>query len=198
MARNETMSLFIDEVIRFGVLAALTGTVILAPNALTALDKPLATLAKRLGKRDDELRRSRELKRVISYMKTQGYLVGDYEHGLTITPKAKKRLQKRESEVRVATPQEVWDKNWRIILYDIPNTHASARQEIRLKLRRYGCFHLQRSVLITPFPCFEDIAALAQACHVENYLSYFETSHLANDTALIKRFAQKYPATRFY
>ena len=197
MARNETMSLFIDDVIRFGVLAAVAGTVVLAPNALLALEKPLEKLTKHLNKRDDELTRNRELRRVVSYMKSQGFLVGDFEHGLEITEKARKRLQKREAKIRTVRPQDVWDKNWRVIIYDIPNTHAAARQEIRRKLRRYGCFHLQRSVLITPFPCFDDIAALAQACKVEKYLSYFETSHLAHDKPLIKRFAQKYPDTRF-
>ena len=197
MARNETMSLFIDDVIRFGALTATTGAVLLAPNIMAALDKPLRKLAKRLDARDDELWRARELKRVISYMKSQGYLAGDYEHGLAVTTKAKKRLEKRETEHRMAKPQQVWDKVWRIVIYDIPNEHAAARHEIRRKLRGYGCFHLQRSVLITPFPCFDDIAAMALTCHVTPYISYFETSKLANDAVLIKRFAQKYPETRF-
>ena len=66
MARNETMSLFIDDVIRFGALTATTGAVLLAPNIMVALDKPLRKLAERLDARDDELWRARELKRVIA------------------------------------------------------------------------------------------------------------------------------------
>lgn len=198
MARNETTSLIIDEIIRYGVGAAAISTAFVLPNILIALEKPLSKLFDGLDVRDAKLRQERELKRMIRYMKSQGYLVGDYEHGLTLSTKAKRRLARREIETLQAKPLEVWDKTWRIIIYDIPNTKTSARFELKRRLRNYGCFHLQRSVLVTPFPCFEDIATLATQCQVEAYVTYFESTKLANDKPLIKRFAARYPHTNFY
>ncbi len=197
MARSETTSLFIDDVIRLGAAATLFGAVLLGPNMLIALEKPLEKLCRHLDQKDQALVRARELKRIISYMKAQGYLVGEYEHGLQLTDKARKRLLRRDSEQLRAKPQKVWDRVWRIVIYDIPNTQAAQRQAIRLRLRQYGCFHLQRSVLITPFPCFDDLTTLAAQYNVEEYLTFFETSNLANDTVLVKRFAKKYPETSF-
>ncbi len=197
MARNETTSMVIDDIIRFGAMAATVGAMMLAPNILIALEKPLDKLFSHLDTKDKQLAKERELKRVIRYMKDRGYLAGEYEHGLQLTEKARKRLICRQTEHMSAKPVARWDKTWRIIVYDIPNTRAAARQAICRKLRQYGCFHLQRSVLITPFPCFEDVTCMAAQCDVEKYVTYFETGFLANDRVLIKRFAKKYPETAF-
>lgn len=44
MARNETTSMVIDDIIRFGAMAATVGAMMLAPNILIALEKPLDKL----------------------------------------------------------------------------------------------------------------------------------------------------------
>jgi hypothetical protein len=196
MARSETTSLFIDDVIRFGVVAATTGAVILAPSIMIALDKPLSKLLTHLNRRDDELSRQREVKRVISYMKSQGYLAGDYEHGLQVTAKAKKRLASREAAL-TAQPPAVWDKKWRIIMYDIPNTHTSARHEIRRKLRAYGCFHLQRSVLITPFACFDDVAHLRPYLRRRKIRHVFRNQHARQRQTVAATFCTKISRNAF-
>lgn len=197
MAKNEVTSILIDEIIRYGSLSLAAGALIFAPNVMIALDKPLRRLYAKLDKHDAELRTAQEAKRLVRYMKSQGYMTGNYEHGLQLTKKARDRLVQREKEQLMVTPQHIWDKRWRIIIYDIPNEKSAARQELHYRLRRYGCFHLQRSVLITPFPCFDDIALLASEMNVETFITYFETDMLANDTPLIARFAAKYPSTTF-
>ncbi len=197
MARNETTSIVIDEIIRLVAMSATLGATLLAPNILLGLEKPLNRLFTHLDVRDRELAKQREVKRIIRYMKSQGYLAGDYEHGLKLTKKAQQRIAQRDIDTLQTTVPEKWDNIWRIVVYDIPNSFTENRREIQRRLRFYGCFQLQRSVLITPFPCFEDIATLAARCNVEQYLTYFETTKLANDRPLIARFAKKYPKTRF-
>lgn len=182
----------VDEIIRYGTLGLTVGAALLAPNIMIALDKPL----KRLYRHLDNNERERELRRIMYYMKERGYLVGKYEHGLQLTDKARARLLKSDSELS-ATPQQVWDGWWRVIIYDIPEEHKSARQMLQTKLRDYGCYILQRSVYVTPFPCLEDINTMAARCEVDEFVTYFEAKNLANDKAMLRLFKKKYPTTIF-
>lgn len=193
MAQRSITSKLVDEVIRFAAYGgALTATLV-APNIVQALDKPLRTLDKKLDDRD----KLRETQRVVRYMKHQGLLAGSYEHGLQLTDKARERLAHIELRDLSVQPQQIWDKRWRIIIYDIPEEHKSARNALGSNLLSYGCFQLQKSTWITPFPCREDITALCASYDVDQYVTYFEAIHLDNASVLIRRFKKKYPDTRF-
>ena len=193
MSRNPTTSKIIDEILLFGVTGTALAGGLLAPNLLIALDKPLRKFWKHLDQREKE----RELQRVIYGMKAHGYLAGEYEHGLQLTQKAKDRLLQIEFDSLAVEPQSVWDKQWRIVIYDIPEARKAARNALTEKLRIYGCFQLQKSTWITPFPCRKDIAAIAANYDVDSYVTYFEATNLDNAAPLIKRFQKKYPHTKF-
>ncbi len=100
-------------------------------------------------------------------MKNRGYLAGDYEHGLQITDKARRRLSRVRLSDIIIQPQKVWDKTWRIVIYDIPEEHASARRNLTRQLRCMGCFQLQRSTWITPFPCRSEVEAIRAQYHIK-------------------------------
>lgn len=183
----------IDEIIRFGTTVGVVAVGMALPNLLLALDKPLKKLNKTLNERE----REREARRIIYYMKERGYLVGDYDHGLQITDKARKRYAKSQEEKLLIKPQDVWDHHWRIIIYDIPETHAGARHAFLRELRQYGCVLLQRSVMITAFPCLEDIETIASQLRIDQYVTFFEAQNLANEKLLIERFKKQFPNTKF-
>ncbi|QQS19122.1 hypothetical protein IPL68_03730 [Candidatus Saccharibacteria bacterium] len=145
--RRDTTAHIIDELIRIGSFGALVSAGLLAPGVLIGLRKPFGALYSKL----DEREREREIRRIIYYMKSRGYLAGDYEHGLQITEKARRRLTRVRLSDVIIRPQEVWDKTWRVIIYDIPEEHAAARRNLTRQLRHMGCFQLQRSTWITPF-----------------------------------------------
>jgi DNA-binding transcriptional regulator PaaX len=193
MSRNPTTSKIIDEILLFSVTGAAMAGSLLIPNLLIGLDKPLMKFWKHMDKRQKE----HELQQIIYGMKSRGYLVGEYEHGLQLTEKARHRLQKIGFEALQATPHKRWDKLWRIVIYDIPEEHKAARNALTQKLRNYGCFQLQKSTWITPFPCREDIATITAHFGVDTYVTYFEAIHLDNAAPLIRRFRKKYPDTRF-
>lgn len=164
----------------------------IAPNIMIGLKKPLDSLFQHLDKQE----REREIRRTLYYMKERGYLAGEYEHGLQLTDKARERLARIDAKL-IATPQDVWDGWWRIIIYDIPNELQSARHALQNELRRYGCYILQRSVYITPFPCIDDIQTLAARCGADKYVTHFEAKNLPNAAAMIRLFKKKYPNTKF-
>lgn len=193
MSRNAVTSKVVDEVIRFGALGGMIGSVIIAPGMARALDKPLQKLWRNLDARE----RERRLRKVIYKMKENGYLAGQYEHGLRITQKAKDRLAKVELDKLAAKPQARWDKKWRIIIYDIPEEHKQARNALAARLRMYGCSQLQKSTWITPFPCRNDIEAITSQYGINQFISYFEAINLENAAPLLRRFRKKYPNTSF-
>jgi len=190
MGKNVRTTRLVDEVIRYAALSGMLTAVILAPNAVKALDKPLRALDKKL----DTRQREREAQRIVRYMKQKGYLSGDYEHGLQLTTKAKKRLKQIElQEIQIHMPEK-WDKIWRIVVYDIPEIKRYARHQLSTGLRRLGCHQLQRSTWVTPFPCRDEISAVAAHFAVDTFISYFEVIKLDNEEVLVKRFKEKYPA----
>ena len=187
----------IDEIIRYGAFGALITAAFVAPNILQVLGKPFGKLVDMLDQRDYERQVKREAQRVIRYMKQRGYLAGDYEHGLQLTEKARQRLAKIAFRDMHVTPTQVWDRRWRIILYDVPEDQKSARDALGSTLRRFGCFQLQKSVWITPFSCREEITQIAAHHHVDTYVTYFEAINLDNEKVLLKRFRKRYPGTQF-
>ena len=84
---------------------------------------------------------------------------------------------------------KVWDKKWRIALYDVPTGERLKRDAIRAALQRIGFFQLQKSVWVYPFDCGKEIHFL---------ISFFEltpkefrlvtTGSIGDDALLRKRF----------
>lgn len=193
MKNEDRTAKIVDEILRYGVTAVALTAGLFIPNLMIGLRKSLGKLLKGLDDREKE----RELRRIVINMKAQGYLAGEYEHGLQLTEKAKKRLAKNYVNNLRAKPHTVWDRKWRIIIYDIPETHQIARQALVVKLHKYGCFQLQKSTWITPFPCRDDIESITLYYDVDKYVTYFEAINLDNPKPLISRFQNKYPGTKF-
>src|SRR5688572_28306609 len=108
--RNES-SAVIDGLIKLAIAGTMTMTAIMAPNALQLFDKPVRRYLKKL---DGQARR-REFKRLLVYMHRQGLVKSGYEHGLEITDKARKRLEKSDLDgLHIEAPKS-WDKRWRMI-----------------------------------------------------------------------------------
>ncbi|MGB4967746.1 MAG: hypothetical protein WBO35_06120 [Candidatus Saccharimonadales bacterium] len=193
MSDREITSKIVDEVLRYGVGGAVLATGIFLPGAIVGLEKPLKKMLAHL----DDRERARELRRVIYYMKDKGYLAGEYEHGLQLTEKAKKRIS-RLSDDEGIQPQVIWDGVWRVVLYDIPEEHRNARWALTAKLHQIGCFQLQKSTWITPFSCRDLVLKITSDYEINKYVTYFEANYLENDQPLLTRFAKKYPQTRFH
>ena len=59
-----------------------------------------------------------------------------------------------------------WDRRWRLMLYDVPESRGSTRNKLRSSLRARGFGYLQNSVWITPDPLIEQRELLAEG-HVD-------------------------------
>ncbi len=57
--------------------------------------------------------------------------------------------------------QKIWDKKWRIVIFDIPNRLKTARDGFAATLKRLDFIHVQKSVFISPYPCEEELEVVA-------------------------------------
>lgn len=187
MKGRANTSVIIDDLLRFIVGGGAIATILFAPGMAKALDAPLRTYFSKLDKR----RQQAEFKRLLYYMKQQGLIAmtsEDYEHGLLVTKKGTLRLRQAEFENLQIPAQIAWDKQWRIVFFDIPEHLRAGRRQLISKLKLLGFIQLQRSVWVHPFPCRNEIELIASTYNVQRYVSYIEASSIDNQIALENRF----------
>lgn len=83
---------------------------------------------------------------------------------------------------------EVWDKVWRIVTFDIPEEKRDARDSLRRRLLNLGFFELQKSVLVHPFECRDEIDFLVELGDIRPYVRYIRAHHIDNEQHLKKFF----------
>lgn len=184
MSKTTLGSEGVDIVLRLLAIGAITGMVLVAPNAIQALDKPLSHLLEGL----DARQKARKYSQLKSYLYRQGYVRNSYEHGVELTLKAKTRLSKIDFDSLTIQLPKVWDKTWRIVLFDIPENRRHARVALTAKLRSVGFLPLQKSAWIYPFACKDEVAFITNAYGVNKWVSYFETNKIDHEQKLIERF----------
>jgi len=79
---------------------------------------------------------------------------------------------------------EVWDGNWRMVIFDIPEKRRKARDALRRKLQELGFKELQKSVFVYPYPCEEEIEFIVEFFKIRWYVRYAEISKLMNEEEL--------------
>lgn len=182
---KQTTEAIIDNTLKLLVTTSGLAVAVIAPNVLKSLHKPYGSFLKKMDKRQQQ----REVQRVLYYMKQQKLISGSYDHGLHITKKGKAKLRQADlDQVSIPKPRR-WDKQWRIVFYDIPEKHKFGRDALTRKLKEIGFYSLQRSVMVHPFPCRQQIKTIATVYDINDYVSYIETSHIDQQKVLIKKFA---------
>ncbi|MBU2037227.1 CRISPR-associated endonuclease Cas2 [Patescibacteria group bacterium] len=84
--------------------------------------------------------------------------------------------------------KQKWDGLWRIIIFDISEDKKAAREALRQKLKRFGFYHLQKSVFVLPYDCEKEIAALADFFEANDSIEYITAKTLGNKEREIKDF----------
>ena len=66
--------------------------------------------------------------------------------------------------------QKVWDKKWRLVLFDIPTERKQARDRFAGVLKVLGFVHYQKSVFMCPYPCEEELEAVVDYLDIAEYV----------------------------
>ncbi|MBI4159666.1 hypothetical protein HY504_00705 [Candidatus Wolfebacteria bacterium] len=75
----------------------------------------------------------------------------------------------RIDEIQLKKPT-IWDKKWRLIMFDIPHNKKASRDALRAKLRQLDFYPLQKSVFVTPYPCEDEIDFIGSVFGVRSHI----------------------------
>ena len=107
---------------------------------------------------------------------------------ISITRNGKKRLVEYSIDDMEIKKPKIWDGKWRIISFDIPEKQKTAREALRMKLKDFDFYHLQKSLFACPFPCRDEIDFVSEIFKIRKHITYFETSTITNELAMKKYF----------
>ncbi len=106
---------------------------------------------------------------------------------LVLNEKGKKRaLTYQANNMEIARPK-VWDKKWRVVVFDIPEDERDARDALRHHLTHLGFYKLQQSVAVYPFDCRNEIDFLVELHDIRKYVRFMVSEYIDNELHL-KRF----------
>ncbi|MDP3957441.1 MAG: CRISPR-associated endonuclease Cas2 [bacterium] len=86
-------------------------------------------------------------------------------------------------ELSIPTPP-VWDKLWRVVLFDIPEEERKIRNTLRQHLKRMHFFSLQESVFVHAYDCEKEIRRLSEYFGNGKYIRFIEAKRIDNETEL--------------
>ena len=109
---------------------------------------------------------------------------------IEITHKGKLLLrQYKLDDIKILKPR-VWDKRWRVIIYDIPHDKKVARDALRSKFGQFGFYPLQKSVWISAYECLSEIEFLCAVFEIDldGYVHYFTALSIPREREIRKWF----------
>jgi len=106
-----------------------------------------------------------------------------------LTEKGRRKVEEIKLDDMVIKIPLVWDKKWRIVIFDIPEKHLKrARNALREKLQKLGFFQLQKSVWALPYPCEKEIQFLCELFNIGRFVNIITGDKINNDVILRKYF----------
>lgn len=139
-------------------------------------------------KKKDKYEQYRELWVRFNKLKQKGNLeFAKEENGYLIyrlSQKGKNKIRKFIfDELSVAIPKE-WDKKWRLVIFDIPESRRKERVALRKKLKDMGFYQCQKSAWIHPFPCLEEIEFLKDVLNIKPFVKLFLVEEMTDGKVL--------------
>lgn len=89
---------------------------------------------------------------------------------------------------KIVISKHLWDKKWRIVIFDIPEKLKKVRDALRYHLKRLGFIELQHSVFVLPFKCRDEIEYLVEFYNIRRFVRYIEAYHIDNELDLKHKF----------
>lgn len=172
------------------VAGLITVAVTLSPNLLYNIAKEIIKIKKKDSKYKnvDVKRLSRSLaglnkNKIIILKEVDGKFV------VKLTESGKKIVNEIQFENMKIDRPKIWDKKWRIIIFDIPEAGGRiARDALRGKLQKLGFYLIQKSVWVYPYPCEKEVQLLCEMFNIGPYVNIITAEKIYNDDAMRKYF----------
>ena len=107
---------------------------------------------------------------------------------MVLTDKGKQKAITFNIDSMEIKKPKIWDKKWRMVLFDIPEKHKPAREVLRETLKRLGFYEYQKSVLIHPYHCQDEVNFVIEYFDIHPYVRIVTAMELDNELHLRKIF----------
>jgi len=91
---------------------------------------------------------------------------------IKITGDGKKVIKNFDYDNLELLRSKVWDKKWRLVVFDIPDKKKKERRALSKKLKDIGFYAMQESVFIYPYNCRDEIDFICEFLSVGHYVNY--------------------------
>jgi CRISPR-associated endonuclease Cas2 len=82
----------------------------------------------------------------------------------------------------------MWDRKWRVVMFDIPMYKSRNRIPFREKIQDLGFAMYQKSVFVYPYECREEVLTVAEHYEVREYIRYLIVEEMSNMREFVKKF----------
>ncbi|MBI2607674.1 MAG: hypothetical protein HYW51_02520 [Candidatus Doudnabacteria bacterium] len=116
----------------------------------------------------------RKVSQTLGYLKRQGMVGIGYEGDevvVTLTKKGEEKVLRYNLDNLELKKPLRWDKQWRLVIFDIPEKFRLARDHFRLKLKELGFHQLQKSAWVHPYPCEDVITFLKEVYEIRPFVT---------------------------
>lgn len=107
---------------------------------------------------------------------------------IELSPEGKRRARHYRLETLSIKKPKMWDKKWRVVAYDIPESKRALRLELSQKLAMLGFVEVQQSVYAHPYECMNEITFLAETYDAGPYIRRMLVDHIDNQETLLRTF----------
>jgi len=92
---------------------------------------------------------------------------------MTLTNNGKKKIiQFNLDSIEIKKPK-LWDRLWRLVIFDIPEGERRGRNALAVKLKEIGFYPLQKSVFIHPYECKNEVDFIVELFNLRPYVRLF-------------------------
>jgi len=157
-------------------------------NIAREIKKKRKYIKKEIRKKLDE----RKIARALERLKKNRLIILTENEGkfkVELTKKGKRKVEEIQFENMKIEKPKVWDKKWRIVIFDIPDKYKRrARDALREKLKELNFYPLQKSVWVCPYPCQKEIQFLCELFDITPCVNIIVADKIYNDIKLRKYF----------
>ncbi len=132
------------------------------------------------------------LKRVLRNLEKRRFVrIQEQQDGsatVTIVRRGMIRALTYQLDTMKLTKPRLWDRKWRVVIFDIPVGANRIRDLFRMRLKQLGLHQLQESVYVSPYSCFNEVEFLRELYGVPFTVRYLLVERLEEDTPLREKF----------
>lgn len=127
------------------------------------------------------------LQRTLKRLEAQKYVKIGEENGekvIHLTKYGKRKILRYSLNALSIDKPKQWDGKWRLIVYDVPLRDKTLGEMLRQWLRTFRFYPIQKSVYVTPYPCFDQIEFLREYYHLGDNVQYMVVEHIERDSVI--------------